>query len=85
MIMAQEQSILKAKDEFDQMVAAVRKAAVEGQRIDLMERSLWQRMLAISRLMLQGFVDMQGPGDLGATLEYEGHSLNRLEDLHDRR
>jgi hypothetical protein len=85
MIMAQEQSILKAKDEFDQMVAAVRKAAAEGQRIDLVERDLWQRMLGISRLMLQGFVDLQGPGDLGVTLEHEGRTLNRLEDLHDRR
>ena len=85
MIMAQEQSILKAKDEFDQMVATISKAAEEGQRIDLVERDLWQRMLAISRLMLQGFVDMQGPGDLGVTLEHEGRTLNRLEDLHDRR
>ena len=85
MIMAQEQSILKAKDEFDQMVAAIGKAAAEGQRIDLVERDLWQRMLGISRLMLQGFVDMQGPGDLGATFEHEGRMLNRLEDLHDRR
>ena len=85
MIMAQEQSILKAKDEFDQMVAAVRKAAAEGQRIDLVERDLWRRMLGISRLMLQGFVDLQGHGDLGVTLEHEGHTLNRLEDLHDRR
>ena len=85
MIMAQEQSILKAKSEFDQMVVAIRKAATEGQRIDLVERDLWHRMLAISRLMLQGFVDLQGPGDLGTTLEYEGRTLNRLEDLHDRR
>ena len=85
MIMAQEQSILKAKDEFDQMAAAIGKAAAEGQRIDLVERDLWQRMLAISRLMLQGFVDLQGPGDLGATFEYEGRTLNRLEELHDRR
>jgi len=85
MIMAEEQSLLKAKSEFDQMVAAIRKAATEGQRIDLVERDLWHRMLAISRLMLQGFVDLQGPGDLGTTLEYEGRTLNRLEHLHDRR
>lgn len=85
MIMAQEQSIIKAKDQFDQMVAAINKAAEEGQRIDIVERDLWQRMLAISRLMLQGFVDTQGTGDLGETLEYEGRVLNRLEALHDRR
>jgi len=85
MIMTQEQSILKAKSEFDQMVTAIRKAVEQGQRIDLVERDLWQRMLEMSRLILQGFVDLQGHGDLGATLEYEGHSLNRLEKLHDRR
>ena len=85
MMMAQEQSILKAKDEFGQMVAAIRQAAAEGQRIDLVERDLWHRMLAMSRLMLQGFVDLQGPGDLGTTLEDEGRRLNRLEALHDRR
>ena len=83
--MTQEQSILKAKSEFDQMVTAIRKAVEQGQRIDLVEPDLWQRMLEMSRLILQGFVDLQGHGDLGATLEYEGHSLNRLEKLHDRR
>jgi len=85
MMMAQEQAILKAKSAFDQMVTAVRQAAAEGQRIDLAERDLWQRMLAISRWLLQGFVDLQGPGDLGATLEHEGRCLNRLENRHDRR
>ena len=85
MIMAQEQSIFKAKEEFGLMVAAVRQAAAQGQRIDRVERDLWQRMLALSRLMLQGFVDLQGPGDLGATLEFEGRTLNRLQDRHDRR
>ena len=85
MIMTKEQAILKAKSEFDQMVIAIRKAAAEGQRIDIVEHDLWQRMLEMSRLMLQGFVDLQGHGDLGATLEYEGRTLNRLEKLHDRR
>ncbi len=85
MIMEQEQSILKAKDEFDQMVTDIRKAAGDGERIDLVERDLWQRMLAISRWTLQGFVDLQGDGDLGATLDYEGLTLNRLEEPHDRR
>ena len=85
MIFAPDQSILTAKNEFEQMVAAMGKAAAQGQRIDLVEHDFWQRMLALSRLMLQGFVDLQGPGDLGTTLEYEGRTLNGLENLHDRR
>lgn len=85
MIMIQEQEILKAKKQFDDMEAAIRQAATEGQRMDLVERDLWDRMLGIARLMLQGYVDLQGSGDLGATLAYEGRTLNRLEALHDRR
>jgi hypothetical protein len=85
MIMVQEQEILKAKKQFDDMEATIRKAAAEDQRIDLVERDLWDRMLGIARLMLQGYVDLQGSGDLGATLAYEGRTLNRLEALHDRR
>jgi len=85
MIMTKEQAILKAKSEFDQMVIAIRKAAAEGQRIDLVEHDLWQRMLEMSRLMLQGFVDLQGHGDVGATLEYEGQRLNRLDGYYRRR
>ena len=84
-MMAQEQAILKAKSAFDQVVAAVRQAAAEGQRIDLAEHDLWQRMLAISRLLLQGFVDLQGSGDLGVTLEHEGRTLNRLANRPERR
>lgn len=85
MMMVQEQAILKAKKQFDQMEAAIRQAASEGQRIDRVERDLWDRMLGIARLMLQGYVDLQGRGDLGATLAYEGRTLNRLKSLHDRR
>ena len=85
MIMTKEQAILKAKIQFNQMEAAVRKAAAEGQTIDQVERDLWERLLSIGRMMLQGYVKLQGSGDVGATLKYEGRSLNRLDNLHERR
>ena len=85
MMMAQEQSILKAKSEFNQMVAAVCQSAAQGQRIDLVECDLWQQMQAISRLMRQGFVDLQGPGGVAPTLDFDSRTLNRLEDGQDRR
>ena len=85
MIMTKEQAILKAKIQFNQMEASVRKAAAEGQTIDQVERDLWERLLSIGRMMLQGYVKLQGSGDVGATLKYEGRSLNRLDNLHERR
>jgi hypothetical protein len=85
MIMSQEKALFKAKKKFEQMEAAVRQAALEGQRIDLFERELWDHMLHLGHLMLQAYVDLQGNGDLGSTLEYEGRTLNRLDTLHDRR
>ena len=39
----------------------------------------------MGRHMLQGYVDAQGTGDLGPTLEHEGQPLNRLDGLFDRR
>jgi len=85
MILMKEMDILKAKSEFDEMVAMIEKAVVEGQRIDLVEQDLWDRLLRLGLAMLKGFVNAQGPGDLGATLEYEGQKLNRLEELYYRR
>jgi hypothetical protein len=85
MIMSQEKALFKAKKKFEQMEAAVRQAALDGQRIDLFERELWDQMLHLGHLMLQAYVDLQGNGDLGSTFEYEGRTLNRLDALHDRR
>ena len=85
MIMSQEQAIFKAKKEFEQIETAVRQAAVNGQRIDLFEHDLWGQVLNLGRKLMQAFVELQGSGDLGSTLEYEGRTLNRLDKLHDRR
>ena len=84
-MMAQEQAILKAKVQFDQMVQGIWQAAAQGHPIDQMERDLWQQLLGMGQTMLQGYVDLQGTGDLGETLDYGGRTLRRLEELHDRR
>jgi len=80
-----EMDILKAKDEFDEMVAMIEKAVTSGERIDRVEQDLWDRLLQLGLALLRGFVNAQGTGDLGATLEYEGQLLNRLDELYDRR
>jgi hypothetical protein len=85
MILAQEQAILKGEKEFEQIIAFIRQAGRDGRTIDQVERGLWERLRSVGLCMLEGFVQGQGTGDLGPTLEYEGRTLKRLEQTHDRR
>jgi hypothetical protein len=59
MIMAEERAILKAKIQFNQMEAAIHKAAAEGHRIDHVERDLWGRLLSMGRVLLETYVQLQ--------------------------
>ena len=85
MIVAQEQAILKGQKQFEQIVAFVRQACHDEQPIDQIERGLWERLRSLGLCMLEGFVQGQGSGDLGPTLAYQGRTLKRLEQTHDRR
>ena len=69
MIMAQETAMLKAKKEFQKIEQAIRQATIEGERIDVIEENLWERMLNLGRLMLTSFVAGQGAGDLGLNVK----------------
>jgi len=84
-MMDQERIFFKAKVHFDEMLDELQQAIAQGKPIEKVERSLWQNMLSVGQLLLQGYVDAQGSGDLGATLEHEGKTLRRLEQLHERR
>ena len=85
MIVTQEQAIFKAEKKFDTLMETVRKAAQEARPINEVENDLWRQMLGIGRLLLQGYVELQGSGDLGETIEHEGRTLRKLERLHERR
>jgi hypothetical protein len=85
MILTQEVAILKSQEQFDRMLEFVRHATRDGMPVDQVERGLWSRLLALGHAMLEGFVEAQGTGDLGPTIEHEGRTLRRLERLHERR
>jgi hypothetical protein len=67
------------------MVRFVRQAARNGMSMHEAERGLWSRLLATGRVMLEGFVEAHGTGDLGPTIEHEGQTLRRLDEPHERR
>jgi hypothetical protein len=68
MIIAQERAFLKAQQQLREMEQLVNQAALEGRRIDLVERSLMAQLLEIGRTMLEAFVAAQGDGDAGPVL-----------------
>lgn len=85
MIMTQEQRILKGQVELEEMARFVRQAAKDGRPIDEVERGLWVALLRLGHTMLEHYVELVGPGDVGDTLSYEGRVLRRLDSRHDRR
>jgi hypothetical protein len=85
MIMSQEQEILKAQAQFDQIAELVRRSTRDGRRIDEVEGDLWRSLLQMGLTLLEGFVEGHGDGDVGATLDHQGRALNRLGALHGRR
>ena len=70
MIMAQERSILKAKDQLDQVADLVRRASGDNRSIDQVEGDLWQQLQQIGLSMLNAFIEGHGSGDLGPTIEH---------------
>jgi hypothetical protein len=85
MIVAHEQDFLKAHQQLLALVAFVEQAADDGRRIDLVERELFRRLLALGHTLLAAFIAAQGDGDAGEQLPAGEHTVRRLRDKHPRR
>jgi len=85
MIIEQERAMLKMQSEFDSMLTMLKEAISKGLQLHEVESNLWDRLLRIGHLSIQGYIDSQGTGDLGTTLEYQGRSLKKLDNLFGRR
>src|SRR3954451_19185881 len=79
MIMNQEQALLKAQAQLDQLIESVHSAVEESRRIDQVERDLIAQLLDLGLTLLNLFVARHGNGDLGETTEtVEGRTVQRL-------
>lgn len=85
MIISQEQAFLKAQEQLGKICDFVEHAAEDGQRMDVVERELFSRLLAVGLTLLEAFVAAQGDGDRGAELQVDRQRLRRLKDPHVRR
>ena len=69
----------------DDLATFVRQAAVEGTAAHEVEKGVWQRILAMGRQATGHFLQMQGDGDVGETIEMpHGEELKRLPEPHRR-
>lgn len=86
MIIAPEQAVLQAQQQFDALRDFAQQAAHEGQRIDTVERELFRQLLGLGHPLLSAFIAQRGDGDLGPQAETSnGRIARRLPDLHGRR
>jgi hypothetical protein len=89
MSMTQDSAVLKNEMLHQALIdldALVHEAAQQGRPIHETERAIWNWVLALGRGALQQFLDLQGSGDLGETIELpDGRSCQRLPELHSRR
>src|SRR6478672_6307984 len=81
MILTQEQALLKAHEQFQQLLDSVRQAVEQHLRADQVERDLMRRLLDIGLTVLNVFVARHGDGDSGPTIEApDGRILQRLPE-----
>ena len=86
MIITQEQALLKAQAQLNQLIQSVHAAVEQSLRIDQLERDLIAQLLDLGLTLLNLFVAQHGNGDLGATAQtVEGRTAQRLPLMHDRR
>ena len=82
--LTQQEIFLKAETVFNELLQAVMQHSQDESRIDLVERDIFSRMLAVSHAVLAGFVAEAGDGDEGASVENDGETLQRSEQTHRR-
>ena len=86
MILTQEQAFLKAEKQLQELMASVRQAADQGQRVDQVERTVMAQLLQMGLSLLTAFVARHGDGDVGETIVMsDGETGRRLDEPHERR
>ena len=79
MIMAKEQALLKAREQFSQLEQFIDESVDEGRRVDEVERGLFAGLLQVGRELLAAFVRSHGNGDEGQTIQHDEAALQRLQ------
>ena len=84
-MMAQEIGFLKAQKVFRKICSFLETARRDGLRMDEVERRIQALFAEQGIAFLQEYVSGAGNGDVGEKVTYEGRTLRRSKDLHERR
>src|SRR5207244_11130032 len=86
MILTQEQAFLKAEKQLQELMASVRQAADQGQRVDQVERTVMAQLLQMGLSLLTAFVARHGDGGVGETIVMaDGETGRRVDATGGRR
>ena len=81
MIMDVETTFCKMYEQFQAIVTKLEKAVEENTPIHEVEQELVEDLRTLGRSAVEAFIERQGDGDIGETVEHEGHTLKRLPEM----
>jgi len=81
MIMDVETGFCKVHEQFRAILAKLEKAVEEDTPIHEVEQGLVEDLRTLGRSAVEAFVERQGDGDVGETVEHKGHTLKRLPEM----
>jgi hypothetical protein len=81
MIMEVEAGFCKMYEQFQGIVTKLEKAIEEDTPIHEVEQKLVEDLRTLGRSAVEAFIERQGDGDVGETVEHEKHTLKRLPDM----
>jgi hypothetical protein len=81
MIMEVEATFCKMYEQFQRIVTKLEKALEENAPIHNVEEELVEDVRTLGRSAVEAFIERQGDGDVGKTVEHNGRTLKRLSDV----
>ena len=81
MIMEVETTFCKMCEQFQAIVRRLEKAVEENTPIHEVEEELVEDLRMLGRSAVEAFIERQGDGDVGGTVEHDGHTLKQLPDM----
>jgi hypothetical protein len=81
MIMRVEAVFYKVHEQFQAIVTNLEKAAKENRPIHEVEQELVEELRTLGRSAVEAFIERQGDGDVGETVQHERQPLKRLPEM----
>jgi hypothetical protein len=81
MIMRVEAVFYRVHEQFQAIVTNLEKAAKENRPIHEVEQELVEELRTLGRSAVEAFIERQGDGDVGETVQHERQPLKRLPEM----